>query len=185
MQEVAPAGTNSAQGGSEIKVEVVGGDGASLREFIKQWLVPGYPDSSFKDMTINIGSTPKDLPYDLPVPDDARTIGSISGGWVDYLLLFDTALDSNAINEFYPTNLKDKGWQPAPANQGQGGFVSQSDLNRGNCQADGKAYLSVETPSVSEGKTGIRLSLDTGLDPYMSTPALPIPDTPTKIYYPN
>lgn len=168
MQQVTAAGSDAAQNGSGITVEVVGGDEASLREFIRQWMTPGgYPGSSMKDMTVYIGSTPKDMPYDLPVPEGARVIGSITGGWVDQQLLFDSDLDSKTVNEFYAKNLPDKGWQPAPTNQGQGGFVSQSDQYNNYCQKDGNAYLTVETPSIAEGKTGIRLTLDTDPDPHL------------------
>ena len=168
MQQVTSAGSDAVQNGSEIKVEVVGGDEASLREFIRQWMTPGgYPGSSIEDMTVYIGSTPENSPYDLPVPPNVRIIGSITGGWVDYQLLYDSDLDSKTINEFYSKNLMDKGWQLAPTNQGQGGFVSQSDQYHYYCQKDGNAYLTVETPSMAEGKTGIRLTLDTNPDPHM------------------
>ena len=168
MQQVTSAESVTAQNGSEIKVEVVGGDDASLREFIKQWMTPGgYPGSSIEDMTVYIGSTPENLPYELPVPENSRTIGSITGGWVDYQLLFDSDLDSKAVSAFYSKSLPDQGWQQAPTNQGQGGFISQSDQYQYYCQKDGNAYLTIETPSTSEGKTGIRLTLDTNSDPRM------------------
>jgi hypothetical protein len=167
-QVVTSADHDTAQGGPEIKVDVVGGDDASLREFIKQWMNPGaYPGSSFEDMTVYIGSTPEDLPFEPPVPEGARTIGSITGGWVDYQLLYDSDLDLQALNEFYSKNLPDQGWQQAPTNQGQGGFVSQSDQYQYYCQKDGKAYLTVEIPSTSEAKTGIRITLDTSPDSHL------------------
>lgn len=173
QQEITSSGSESDMSSPGIDVEVVGGDDASLREFIKQWLLPVYPDGSSDIMTVYIASIPKDVPYDLPAPDDARTIGSITGGWVDYLLMFDTGLDINAIHEFYAQALADKGWQEAPINQGGGGFVSQSNQYQGFCQEDGKAYLSIETPSISEAKTAIRLSLDTSPDSYMCNPDNP------------
>ena len=167
MQEITSASSNNAQGGSDIKVDIVGGDDESLREFIKQWMTPGsYPGSSYGDMTVYIGSTPENIPYELPVPDDVRTIGSITGGWVDYQLLYDTALDAKAVTDFYSKSLADTGWEQAPTNQGQSGFVSQSNQYQMYCQEGGKAYLNIETPSISEGKTGIRLTLDTSPDPY-------------------
>ena len=167
MQGITSSGSNGVQGDSDIKVEVVGGDDASLREFIKQWMSPVSPaGGSLDDMTVYIGSTPQDVPYELPVPDTARTIGSITGGWVDYQLFFDSDLDSKAVSEFYTKNLVDKGWHPAPTNQGQSGFISQSDQYQMYCQEDGNAYLTIETPSTTAGKTGIRLTLDTSPDPY-------------------
>jgi hypothetical protein len=168
MHKVTSAGSDTAQSGSAIKVDVVGGDEASLREFIKQWMAPsGYPGNSIQDMTVYIGNTPENIPYDLPVPENARTIGSITGGWMDYQLIFDSDLDSKAVNVFYSKNLPDRGWQQAPVNQRQGGFISQSDQYQYYCRKDGNAYLTIETPSMFEGKTGIRLTLDTNPDPQM------------------
>lgn len=162
----APAETNTGEAVSENSIEIVGGNEESLREFIKQWLMPGYPDGSSQKMTVYIGSTPNDIPYDLPTPDDAHTVGSITGGWIDYLLIFDTSLPPKSIQEFYAQSLSDKGWHEAPANEGQGGFVSQSDSYRGYCHEDDSAFLNVETPSTSDEKTTFRLNLDISPDPY-------------------
>jgi hypothetical protein len=159
LQESTPAGTRTGEEASTNSIEIVGGDEDSLREFIKQRLVPVYPDGSSHDMTVYIGSMPKDLPYDLPTPDDARTIGSITGSWVDYILIFDTSLSSKSIHEFYAQNLTAQGWHEAPMNAGQGGFVSQSDLYSGYCYEE-DAFLSVEAPSISNEQTSIRLNLD-------------------------
>jgi hypothetical protein len=160
LQEGTPAETNTGEDVSTASIEVVGGNEESLREFIKQWFMPVYPGGSSQNMTVYIGSTPKDIPYDLPTPDDARIIGSITGSWVDYMLIFDTSLPSESIHEFYAQTLADKGWRAAPTNQGQGGFVSQSDSYSGYCHEDDNAFLNVETPSISDEKTSIRLNLD-------------------------
>jgi len=168
VQEGTPAET--AAGKDVPSIEIVGGNEESLREFIKQWLAPVYPDGSSQDMTVYIGSLPKDLPYDLPTPDDARLIGSITGGWVDYMLIFDTRLSSKSIHEFYAQNLPDKGWRAAPTNAGQGGFVSPSDLYNGYCHEDG-AFLSVETPALSSEQTAIRLNMEISPHPYNCDPA--------------
>lgn len=160
IQESTSDKTNTGEGVTTSSIEVVGGDEESLREFIRQWLTPVYPDGSSQDMTVYIGSTPGDLPYDLPTPDDARIIGSITGSWVDYMLIFDTNLSSKSIHEFYAQNLTDQGWHEAPRGPGQGGFFSHSDLYSGYCREDDDVFLNVETPSISDEKTGIRLNLD-------------------------
>ncbi len=170
LQESTPAETNTGENVPTNSIEIVGGNEESLREFIKQWLIPVYTDGSSQDMTVYIGSMPKDLPYDLPVPNDARMIGSITGSGVDYMLIFDTSLSSKSIHEFYAQTLTDKGWHEAPTNQGQGGFVSQVDLYRGYCHED-DAFLSVETPSISNERTSIRLNLDNSPPLYSCDPA--------------
>ena len=79
LQESTSAETSIGEGASTTSIEIVGGNEESLREFIKQWLVPIYSNDSSQDMTVYIGSLPKDMPYDLPKPDDARIVGSITG----------------------------------------------------------------------------------------------------------
>jgi hypothetical protein len=167
LQESTNTETSGTAEASESSVEIVGGDEASLREFLKQWLLPVYPGGPSQTMTVYIGSLPKDIPYDLPTPDDSRIIGSITGSWVEYLLIFDSSLTSKSIREFYAQTLLEKGWREAPTNQGQSGFVSQSDLYSGYCYGEAEAFLSVETPSTSDQKTSIRLNLDISPDPYM------------------
>jgi hypothetical protein len=167
-QENTPSSeTFSSKRVSEKSIEVVGGNEESMREFIKQWIAPVYPDGSSQNITVYIGDAPKDMPYDLPVPDDVHVVGSVTGNFFDYLLIFDTSLTSESIHEFYAKSLVEKGWHKAPSDQGQPGFTSQAGLNSGYCYKDDAAFLSVETPMLQKGKTGIRLSLDTSPDVYM------------------
>jgi hypothetical protein len=150
---------------SETSVQVVGGDEESLREFIRQWIVPVYPDGTTQDITVYIGSVPTEMPYDLPTPEEARLIGSITGNWVDYILMFETGLTPEAVHEFYAQALKDNGWQEAPMGAG-GGFTSQSNLYKAYCYGEKEAFLNLETPSISAKSTGIRLNLDVSPDSY-------------------
>jgi hypothetical protein len=177
VQENAPAvppsedtqGNTSTEARSGTTIEVVGGDEESLREFIRQWMNPIYPDGTSQNTTVYIGSLPDDIPYDLPTPEDSRVVGSITGSWVDYMLIFDTSVASESVQEFYAQSLAGKGWKEAPTMQG-GGFTSQSDLYKAYCYEENKAFLSVETPSISAEKTSIRLNLDTSPDSYACNP---------------
>lgn len=155
---------------SDTSIEVIGGDETTLRDFITQWFIPVYPDSSVHEIKVYIASTPKDIPYELPIPDNAHIIGAVTGNWVDYLLIMDTNLTPKSAHEFYAKSLTEKGWHEAPTNQGQGGFIYQSDLYSGYCYGDGEAFLSVETPQISNEKTSVRLSLDITPDIYMCNP---------------
>jgi len=165
VPQVAP--TNS--------IEIVGGDEESTLEFLKQWLMPINPDGLSQNLKIYIASMPKDLPYDLPVSDDLRIIGSVTGSWVDYIFIFDTKLSSEPIHDFYAQTLSDMGWHEAPTNQGQGGFVTQFDYYHGYCHEDNDAFLSVETTPLTTEKTSIRLSLDISPAPYNCDPVAASP----------
>ena len=107
---------------------------------------------------------PKNFPYDLPLPNDANIVGSIAGYSAEYVLLFDTNLTPEAIQEFYAAALVEKGWHVAPTIPELRGFISQADIYSVYCTQEYKSSLRVETPFVSEFKRGIRLSLDTASD---------------------
>lgn len=163
VQEDTPTATEAASAGS---IEVVGGDEEALREFIRQWAVPAYPDGNSQGVTVYIGSTPNDIPYDLPTPKDSRIIGSITGTWVDYMLIFDSNLTAESIHTFYEESLIDEGWIEAPTMQG-GGFTDQSSAYQWYCYGENEAVLGVETPSAPNEKSSIRLTLDISPDPHM------------------
>jgi hypothetical protein len=175
LQANTPAVTVSApsseenvpsQPSSGSSVEIVGGDEESYREFIRQWIVPVSPDGASQEVTVYIGSTPKDIPYELPAPEGARVIGSITGNWVDYILLFDSSQTPEAIHEFYAQSLQDKGWQEPPRDTG-GGFTSGADSYKWYCYGENEAFLTVETQPASAQGTGIRLSLDVSPDSFV------------------
>ena len=168
VQASTPTGP-VAEPGTEDSIEIVGGDEESYRDFIRQWIVPVYPDGTRQNVRVYIGSTPADLPYELPVPAGARVIGSITGSWVDYILIYESGLSPEGVHEFYAQALKDEGWQESPTSQGSG-FISGADLYKAYCYGEDEASLSVETPSGSAGGTSLRLSLDTSPDSYACNP---------------
>jgi hypothetical protein len=49
VQEDTPTATEAAAAGS---IEVVGGDEEALREFIRQWAGPAYPDGSSQSIPV-------------------------------------------------------------------------------------------------------------------------------------
>ena len=168
----APASVQSTeedapeQSGSDSSVEIVGGDEESYREFIRKWIVPVSPDGTSQEVTVYIGSTPNDVPYELPVPEGPRVIGSITGNWVDYILIFESSQTPEAVHEFYAQALQDKGWQEPSRNPG-GGFTSGSDSYEWYCYGENEAFLTVETQPASVQGTGIRLSLDLSPDSFV------------------
>lgn len=160
LQDSTPTASNIGEDTPAHSIEVVGGDEQSLREFIQLWLGPVDSNSPSQQMTVSIGSLPEEMPYELPKPDDARIIGGVTGGWTDYRLILDTSLSSKSVHEFYAQSLTGKGWHPLLTNGGQGGFINEADFSSEYCYEHGDAFLTVQTPSVSDGKTTIRLYLD-------------------------
>ncbi len=145
-------------------VEIIGGDEEALREFLSSWFGQMYPyrKGSTQKEAVYIGSLPDDMPYDLPVPNEVRIIGSVTGAWTDYMLVFDTDLSAQEIREFYAQNLIKDGWREEEQNVIPGGFVEDKNqtLYIGYCHEENDAYLGIETPLLANGKTALRLNLD-------------------------
>jgi len=136
----------------------------AVQEFIREWDLPVSSDNRYPNIAYYPGTIPKDIPYDLPTPDGARLIGSVTGSWVEYMLIFKTSLSPQAVHEFYAQALKERGWVASPVNEG--GDLSanpDSPFYRAYCYGDHEASLGVETKSLSLKRisTSIRLYLDT------------------------
>lgn len=145
-------------------IDAIGGDEVALRNFISQWLNPIYPANSSQKITVYIEALPENAPYDLPVPNDAHIVGSVTGDIREYSLILDTNQSAKSIQEFYASTLIENGWHKIPF---QGGFGYQSNLISGYCTEDNSTALQVETPKLSETETMIRLSLDIDAGSYM------------------
>lgn len=166
-QKSAPSQSFPPKSSPSSVIEVVGGNEESLREFISRWLTPFYPSETSQNITIYIGSLPKDIPFDLPMPSDTRIIGSVTGyGGVDYLLILDIGLSTEAAQNFYAQSVIGRGWRKAPSPQNQG-FISQPVSYKGYCYGDNEAFLSVEALPLPDGNTNLHLSLDTSPESYM------------------
>lgn len=155
-EEIAPAETLPVTESSD-SIEVTGGDESALREFIHLWFAPVYPTDSAQKPMVYIKSLPQGIPHNLPIPDGARIIGSVTGYPVEYSIILSANQDSKAVQKFYERVLVEDGWRKAPA---QGGFGYEADLFSGYCYDDNSAFLQVETPALSKTETMIRLSLD-------------------------
>lgn len=76
---IAIAITTTARA-QDSMVEVVGGDGAALTELLLRNITP--VNSGFTDVhtlrRITVGVMPDDLPFEIPVPDNAQVLGGIT-----------------------------------------------------------------------------------------------------------
>ena len=102
------------QAGEGSTVEVIGGDEASLREFLQRWLAPIYPGAPGGVITVRIAAMPADLPVDVPLPEGARTVASVQQPETYSQIILDSDLNTTQISEFYSQTLSSAGWQLAP-----------------------------------------------------------------------
>lgn len=142
---------------NENRIEVTGGDEEALRKFISLWFEPVYPTGSTQKPAVFIGNLPQDIPLEIPLPNDASIIGSVTGYPIEYSIILSTSQSPETIQEFYEDSLIEKGWHDAPI---QGGFGYEKNLFSGYCYKENSAFLQVETAMISDTKTAIRLGLD-------------------------
>ena len=151
-----PASGTAAPG----ETRVVGGDEASLREFVGRALTYHYPGAE-GGTTVLIGALPEDLSFELPVPESARVIGSIlrgplSGGAE---VILDVDLTAEEALAFYQERMLDAGWEEPPQQAYSGGFVSGSWPGTTFCLGTDEALITLSTYEASGQPTEIRLSI--------------------------
>jgi len=156
----APAGQSSGTG----KVEITGGDEATLREFIQRYLTPAYPGAPAGDTKVWIGKLPEDLPVELPVPEGARVIASVRQPSPFTQIILDVPQTPEEISAFYAKALNESGWQPAPQGSPGGGFVGPADIGERYCLKEGEAYLEIWSMEKNGSPTDVRLNLTAPAD---------------------
>ncbi len=96
------------------RIEVNGGDEEALRDFVSVWFEPVYPTDSTQKPAVFIGGLPQGIPLELPLPNNANIIGSVTGYPIEYSIILRADQSSKAIQEFYEGSLLEKGWHKAP-----------------------------------------------------------------------
>src|SRR5947209_3071120 len=114
--------------GVRMDLESSGDGTAALYELALRLIPPRYPPGTPYEASPRIwaGSIPEDLPVALPVPEDARVIGTYGAPQL-LTILVDTAMRPKGVLAFYRERLERTGWKMRPA-LGQGGFLPPSEL---------------------------------------------------------
>ena len=169
-------------------IDVVGGDEAALREFISRIFSPVYGGQTVGNPRVLIGELPNDLPYEIPLPDDTRVIGSmdVSEASSTFVLL-DSGLSPAEVIQFYEETLPESGWQASDqGNQGVGFTVPAATTGMVFCNTDNYS-LTVTVLELGEStdvriqmsqysgqcspSTGMNTSEDANLLPTLEAPA--------------
>ena len=142
------------------EVEVVGGDDESLREFIGRALTRRYPGAEEGDTRIMIGLLPDDLPFDLPIPEGSRIIGSIvRGDPTGTEIILDVPLNPEEVINFYHEALIEEGWVVPPEQAYGYGFVSEPWPSQTFCYNDDEVVLAMSAVEISDEPTDVRINI--------------------------
>jgi len=140
------------------EAEVIGGDEAALREFVGRALqYIGEGEAT----TVLIGALPDDLPFELPLPEGSRVIGSTvrssQAGGTEVIL--DVDMPPEAVVTFYQEQLLQGGWEEAPDYGSGVGFVSASWPSTVLCLNQDEAQISINALAVPDKATDVRLHI--------------------------
>ena len=141
------------------KVEIIGGDEAAVREFIRRWFSPGAYGAAEMDTTIWIGQLPADPPLPVPILDGARIVGSMEGPYTALEVLFDVDRPFSEVRQFYKETLEADGWTTPQYVSAGGGFVDMPFEVDSFCLDRGDAYLTLSGREIAGGTTDVRISL--------------------------
>ena len=93
-----------------------------LRKLALALLVPRYSGESYEEPQLLVGELPPDLPFEVPLPEGARVLGTLLGSQT--ITAIEAALAPEDVVEFYRTALAAEGWREAAIpGYGRGGFL--------------------------------------------------------------
>jgi len=149
----------SAPAATPGEVEVVGGDEESLREFIGRALTSPYTGKE-GGMRIMIGLIPEDLPFELPIPESSRVIGSIGrGDPTEIEIILDIPLNPEEVINFYHEALIEEGWEVPPEQAYNAGFVSAPWPSQTLCYNDDEVVLHMSAVEIPDEPTDVRIHI--------------------------
>ncbi len=140
------------------EVEVVGGDEESLRKFIGRALTSyPYPGAEEGDTRVMIDLLPEDLPFELPIPENSRIIGSIvRGDPTSARIILDVPLNSEEVINFYQDALIEDGWMVSLEHAG---FVYELWQSQTFCYNDDEVVLYVSAVEIPDEPTDVVINI--------------------------
>jgi hypothetical protein len=131
----------------------------SVEELAMRLLQATYPGSSeLNGVKLLPGKLPQEMPVDLPIPDQARIVGSEVQENTGIYLVLDIPMTPDQALEFYRERLASQNWTKIGIPYMDRGFVEQSDPSATFCQGTQNASLAVAAHPQGNG-TDLRLSI--------------------------
>jgi hypothetical protein len=107
-----------------------------------------------------IGLLPEDLPFELPIPESSRIIGSIvRGDSTGTEIILDAPLNSEEVISFYHEALIEEGWTVPPEQAFSSGFVSAPWPSQTLCYNDGEVVLYLSALEIPDEPTDVRIHI--------------------------
>jgi hypothetical protein len=148
--------------------EVVGGDEATLREFISRYLgvmgAPGAPQAS-----VRIGQLPEDLPFEVRVPDATQVLGTVFNSdafYTSYQVIATSNLSPDDVKAFYDSAYAGEMWAAATQGYQPGGFIERPSAYQAYCFNQSEAILNMNAVAMEDGATDLRLYINMPGDAY-------------------
>lgn len=185
---------------SKGPVTIVGGDIATLQNFIEHWLSPIHLDMPNTQITVTIGALPRNLPVSLKVPSTMMVVGTFAqtGEYETTQLLLSTEQEAEAALAMINQQLKTQGFTKPESQQGAtpGGFQPTVPAPYILCRTADDLAATLYSATSRAGLTDIRLTF-TSFQPYGDpclapavpdqgqTAILPILEAPTNAIVQN
>lgn len=174
--------------------QVIGGDETALRELLSRVVSSSaYPPDK---AVVYVGTLPDNLPFDLPLPEGARTIGSVFYGSSSFTqIILDVPQTPDEVMQFFQAALSSGGWSSLDAQSSPSGFVLQPwrdayfcyqgdkaffRVNAQGTQAPADVSLYITAPADTTACVGAGAGAAPGL-PYTLLPQLQVPDGVTVV----
>lgn len=175
----------AAQNGA---AQVIGGDETTLRELLSRSLA-SYPAYEGSEATVQVGSLPGDLPFELDLSADMRVIGSVQRGAPSPIEIFiDAAQPPENVIRFFETRFTGEDWKLVDGFAG-GGFITTTSDSAFYCNETLNTLVSIYAFGYGDGMSDARLYLSPAdtytcasadasdtQDPYRLLPQLQTPD---------
>lgn len=153
------AGSAPAANAGPVAADVIGGDEASLREFIRHY-VGGSPFA--QAVTVRIGELPSNLPIEAPLPPEAVVVGSVTtdqGAEQTYWnILLSSPQSADELEAFYAGAFSGEAWGQ-PGGYQSSGFVANEPRTMAFCHLESGLLVNLSLSEMAEGGAGINLSI--------------------------
>ena len=107
-----------------------------------------------------IGLLPEDLPFELPIPESSRIIGSsVRGDPAGTEIILDVPLNSEEVINFYQDVLIEDGWLVPPEEPYGAGFVSELWPSNTFCYNDDEVVLYLSVVEIPDEPTDVRINI--------------------------
>ena len=142
-----------------------------LHTLARRLLSAPYPGGSAEEVQILVGELPADLPIEVPLPEGARTIGSLVRGDRSVQTVLDVDQSADAVLAFYREQLETAGWYELDWPMQPGGFGFGAEVGTATfCHSRRGPSLMVTAFEAEAAPTDVRLNLQT--DPRQSPCAM-------------